>query len=45
MGLSPLAGRSVVAPGLPKGVKGMALALRAALICGRPESLFSCDEH
>ena len=31
MGLSPLAGRSVVAPGLPKGVKGMALALRAAL--------------
>ena len=45
LGLSPLAGRSVVAPGLPKGVKGMALALRAALICGRPESLFSCDEH
>ena len=45
MGLSPLLGRSAVATGLPKGVKGMALALRAALICGRPESLFSCDEH
>ena len=45
LGLSPLLGRSAVATGLPKGVKGMALALRAALICGRPESLFSCDEH
>ena len=31
MGLSPLLGRSAVATGLPKGVKRMALALRAAL--------------
>ena len=31
LGLSPLLGRSAVATGLPKGVKGMALALRAAL--------------
>ena len=31
LGLSPLLGRSAVATGLPKGVKRMALALRAAL--------------
>ena len=45
MGLSPLAGRSAVAPGLPKGAKGMSLALRAALNLRTTRALFSCDQH
>ena len=45
LGLSPLAGRSAVAPGLPKGAKGMSLALRAALNLRTTRALFSCDQH